>query len=118
MAGLAAGLALPLLLALVVALYLLRQEKNRNRPKLMYKPADEPAVQLSVLPPKESLALSRNPSTNTFNSTAKPYYQNYQYRNPFASESDHGVPVYEIDSSSPPYSERDRVEAPDKRFSK
>lgn len=124
MAGLAVGLGLPLLLALLVALVLLRKEKRKNGPKLMYRPADDHGMPLSSLQPKPSIALTRNASVTTFGSTVKPevprsFIERYEhYKNPFASERDLGVPIYEIGSSSPPYSEQERVEAPDKRFSK
>ena len=123
MTGLGLGLGLPLSFALLLALLVIRKEKQRQSgPKLMYKPADD-TVHLSSIRPKHSIALSRNESTASINSAHKPqqgrsFAQRYEhYKNPFA-EGDLGVPVYEIGSSSPPYSEEERVEAPDKRFSK
>ena len=52
MAGLGCGLGLPLLFALLVTLYLLRQEKRRfNKPKLMYKLPDDCKDEFTFRPP-------------------------------------------------------------------
>lgn len=115
MAGVALGLSLPLLIALIVALVSLRKERRRNVQGSLYKSADEPDVHLSSVRPKHDY-LSRSESTTSFHSTSKHHYD--RNTDSFMSERDLGVPVYEMESSSPPYSESERVGVPEKTFSR
>lgn len=117
--GVAIGVALPLLLGLIMALYLLRKERQITHPKLMYKPAEPAGWQLNAIQ-RPYTGVSRNDSSGNdmVQSNQKTYYQNYNYKNPFFSETELNRPVCEIGSSGVPNHERERVEAPNQRFSK
>lgn len=120
LAGVGLGIGLPLLLALIVAIIMLRREKARHPKTGMYDIPDEPAMPLPALrhQPSFTSSLGRSGTLHSMQSESsimpKSFMQKYNIKGDEGShvdEVDLGVPRYEL-GSSPPYSERERVEAP------
>lgn len=118
--GIGLGIGLPLLFSLIITLFILRKEKQKNDMMKIFETHVRPVEQVSPmhhhgLQSMPSFAtLSRSGTTTTISSLAKPqmpayFMERYGYNQ--SQERDLGEPVYEL-ASSPPSSETKRAEVP------
>lgn len=117
--GVALGIGLPLLFALVMALLVLRKEKQRCALRSMFEEQNLPSINVSSANPRRSFStVSKAGTLTTISSTStfKPqqpraFLEKYGYhKGYYAHEGDLSVPVFELPTNPP--ERNDRVEAP------